>query len=130
MQIEDKLRNIDRLLLIESLPYETAKTEEQRSITERELTAIYERLIPIELVSSSDVTDNVLSGRNNSLVIFNSHSDDGDQICHLPSLLNARRLTERLKQLSPNSDYSVLSNLGKIESGPLKMALEMILKIK
>ena len=129
MLLEDKLYNFDKVLLVESLPFNAEIVEQQRAKAEKELNDIYEKPIHVNLVNYNNLSDGIFLNRDNSLVIFNSQSYDEDSFFALHCVLKVRRLAEKLKAESPNSDYLVLSNLGKISSDShVRMALELILK--
>lgn len=129
MDLEDKLYNVNEILLVESLPFNLELAKQQIAKAEKELSDIYEKPIVVGLINYNHIENGVLANRNNSLIIFNSQSYEEDSLFAIKCVAKVKGLCERLKVESPNSDYLILSNLGNVENGPLRKVLEMILKV-
>ncbi len=128
MTLEDILGKKDRILIIESLSFDSVLAEQERIRIAKELSAIYEKPITIELVTCNALNESTFSDRDNYLVIFNSQSEE-DILPNPFKLVERRRDADKLKLLSPNAEYIIFSNLGKIDQkGPLREALELILR--
>lgn len=128
MTLEDILHKVNRILVVESLPYDTAAADEEQVRITRELSAIYEKPMTIEVVDRADASDSALSNRDGSLVLFNSQTED-DSFPGLAGLLETRKLSARLKVLSPSAEYLIFSSLGEVgQESPVRAALKIVLR--